>query len=83
MPEPIFEVDLPAREVKREILEMQSTERPLESERVTADEVLKIVEHDPFVFFRGSNIPLSTDFTERVLHSSLTQWAPDLPACAR
>ena len=26
-----------------------------------------IVEHDPFVFFRGSSIPLSTDFAERVL----------------
>ena len=28
---------------------------------------MEIVEHDPLVFFRGSGIPLSTDFAERVL----------------
>ena len=40
---------------------------PIESEKLIADGVLKIVEHDSFVFFRGSSIPLSTDFTERVM----------------
>ena len=66
-PEAIPEVDSTLSRVKREIQEPIQDERPFESERLTADGIIKIVEHDPFVFFRGSSIPLSTDFAERVL----------------
>ena len=39
------------------------------------------VEHSGNVVeLRGSSIPLSTDFAERVYHSSLTQWAQHLHA---
>ena len=67
MPEPIPEVDSSLSKVKQETQEAAQDERPFESERLTADGIIKIVKHDPFVFFRGSSIPLSTDFVERVL----------------
>ena len=35
--------------------------------RPITNEAIEIVEPDPIVFFRGSSIPLSTDFAERVL----------------
>ena len=51
-------------------------ERPLESERLTANGIIEIVEHDPIVFFRGSSIPLSADFAERVLPLISNQMGP-------
>ena len=53
--------------VKQETQEPMQGERLFESERLIASGINKIVEHDPIVFFRGSSIPLSTDFAERVL----------------
>ena len=66
LPEPIFEVDPPLHRVKQETQEVSQDERSFESEELTGDGVLKIVDHDSFVSFRGSSIPLSTDFTERI-----------------
>ena len=67
LPEPKLEVDLPLGRVKQEEQETSQEERPFKNEKLTADGALKIVEHDSFVSFRGSSIPLSTDFAETVL----------------
>ena len=64
LPEPILEADSPLCKVKQEVQEPIQNERPFESERLTVDGIIEIVKHDPLVFFRGSSIPLSTDFTE-------------------
>ena len=67
LPEPIPEASLLLLKVKHETQEPMQDERPPESEKLTASGILEIVEHDPIVFFRGSSIPLSADFAERVL----------------
>ena len=74
--ETTHEVDPPLHRVKQETRKVAHEERPFESEELTADEVLKIVEHDSFEFFRGSSIPLSTDFAERVLPLISNQMGP-------
>ena len=79
LPEPIQETDSSLPKVKQETQE----KRPLESEKLTADGVLKIVEHNSFVSFRGSSIPLSNDFLERVLPLISNQMDPHLHVCAR
>ena len=71
---PILEADSPLSKVKQET--PTQDERPFESERLTANGILEIVEHDPFVFFRDSSIPLSTDFAERVLPLISNQMGP-------
>ena len=48
-------------EIKQEVQESIRNEGPIENEDT------EIVEPDPIVLFRGSSIPLSTDFAERVL----------------
>ena len=87
LPEPILEVNSPLSKVKQEIRRKTKDssdarrnptqdERQFESERLTADGIIKIVEHDPIVLFRGSSIPLSTDFAERVLPLISNQMGP-------
>ena len=61
LPEPIPEVNPMLSKVKRETQEPVQDERPFESERLIASGIIKIVEHDPIVVFRGLSIPLSTD----------------------
>ena len=82
LPEPLPEADSSLSKIKQETQEPTRDERLFESERLTANGILGIVEHDPFVFFRGQSIPLSTDFAERVLPLILTKWAPHLHASA-
>ena len=76
LPKPVPEVDSMLSKVKQETQEPIQNERPLESERLTASGIIEIVEHDPIVFFRGSSIPLSTDFAERVLRLITNQMGP-------
>ena len=76
LPKPILETDSSLLTVKQETREVTQEERPFEIEELTADGVLKIVEHDSFVFFRGSIIPLSNGFAERVLPLISNQIGP-------
>ena len=70
LPEPKPSIELTLPKVKQEVREPTRIERP------TADKVAEIVEPDPIVFFRGSSIPLSTDFAERVLPLISNQMGP-------
>ena len=67
LPETTPKVNPPLCKVKQETQEVAQEKRPIDSKKLTADGVLKIVEHDSFVSFRGLSIPLSTDFAETVL----------------
>ena len=67
LPEPVFEADLSLPKTKQEPSEPVRDKSLCQSGKLSADKVLEIVEHDPIVFFRGSSIPLFTDFAERVL----------------
>ena len=61
LPEPMADSELMLSKVKQEIQEPTRNERPI------TDKAIEIVEPDPIVLFRGSSIPLPTDFAERVL----------------
>ena len=76
LPEPALEVNSMLSKVKQETPEPRHDDRPFESEGSTASGITEIVEHDPLVFFRGSSIPLSTDFAERVLPFISNQMGP-------
>ena len=82
LPEPMPSTEPTLSRVKQEIQETTQDEKPVVSERSVTNEVTEIVEPDPLVFFRGSSIPLSTDFAREFCHSSLTKWAQHLHASA-